>query len=50
MKRKIHLDISDEAAWRSACGVTPAENGRNLSVADNQVTCRKCLAAMGYVV
>jgi hypothetical protein len=44
----IHADISTEAFWRSACGARPAKDGTNLSTSDAQVTCRKCLAAMGF--
>lgn len=47
-RTRIHFDISDYAFWRSACGTRPNANGTNLTLADNQVTCRKCLAAMGF--
>lgn len=48
--RIIHADISDYAHWRSVCGATPTEGGTNLSLADEQVTCKKCLRKMGYAV
>lgn len=50
MTARIHLDISGYADWRAACGTMPNEDGTNLTLADNQVTCRKCLAAMGFDV
>jgi DNA/RNA endonuclease G (NUC1) len=50
MTARVHFDISDDANWRSACGTMPSEGGTNLSLADYQVTCRKCLALMGYSI
>lgn len=46
--KTIHYDISDSAWWRALCDAKPNAKGTNLSVADNQVTCRKCLKALGY--
>lgn len=48
--RIIHYDISDYAKWRSACGARPTVDGTNLTVADYQITCVKCLKALGYEV
>ena len=49
----IHYDLSDGqhgAFYRAACAATPKADGSNLSVADNQVTCKRCLKLMGYAV
>jgi hypothetical protein len=48
----IHYDLSDGfgAWWRSACNATPKADGSNLTIAENQVTCRDCLKLLGYVV
>jgi hypothetical protein len=49
-RRLVHFDQSDDAWMRSLCGATPNAKGTNLSSYDAQVTCPRCLRALGYEI
>lgn len=46
----VHLEIEIlyETTFTTACGAR--NTGRNVTIADHQVTCCKCLVALGYAL
>lgn len=48
MSRPVHFEVEVlyDTTFTTACGAK--NTGRNVTVDDAQVTCRRCLSALGY--